>query len=143
MSETNHNLPIVMLELSSAGAVAFRQNTGSGWVGTGKPFKASRPITVTLQPGDMVLRGPVRPLHAGLTKGSSDIIGWLETVVTPEMIGQHIAVFVAAEVKAARKKATPEQKNFIDKVLEAGGIAGVARDATDAVRMIQAFHDRF
>jgi len=52
--------------------------------------------------------------------------------VTPEMVGTEIAVFAAVEVKAARGKATEQQKAFIEHIRNAGGIAGVARSVDEA-----------
>ena len=68
----------------------------------------------------------------GLCKGSSDLIGWKSIVITPEMIGQRVAVFLAVEVKRPKKNPTPEQTNFLERVAAAGGIAGVARSVEDA-----------
>jgi hypothetical protein len=61
----------------------------------------------------------------GLCKGSSDLIGWTEVEITPEMVGQKLAVFTAVEVKKKGKKPTKEQKQFIKIVSDAGGIAKV------------------
>jgi hypothetical protein len=69
----------------------------------------------------------------GLCKGSSDLIGWKSIVITPEMIGQRVAVFTAVEVKAPGRKATPEQTNFLERVKEHGGLAGIARSVQDAL----------
>ncbi len=139
MSETTNNLPRVMLSLSRAGAYVFRQNTGMAWAGSGPLFKAARRMLVQLKEGDVVLRAPVRPIRAGLTKGSSDVIGWKPIEITPDMVGSKVAVFVAVEVKGKTGRATPEQKNFLKTVHEAGGIAGVARDEGDVESILQLF----
>ena len=73
-----------------------------------------------------------RYVDFGLCVGSSDLIGYRSTVVTPEMIGQRIAVFVAIEVKDAWNKTTPTQQAFIDRVQMDGGIAGVCRSVSEA-----------
>lgn len=64
--------------------------------------------------------------------GGSDLIGYRKVTVTPEMVGTEIAVFAAVEVKAARGKATAQQKAFIEHIRNAGGIAGVARSVDEA-----------
>lgn len=64
----------------------------------------------------------------GLCVGSSDVIGWLPVVVTPEMVGQTVAVFVAFETKMGVRRATDEQAKFLRAVAGAGGIAAVIRD---------------
>lgn len=103
---------LIRLELSeSTEAKIFRNNTGS------------------LKQGN-------RTVHFGLCRGSSDLIGWTPTVITPEMVGQTVAVFTAIEVKTPKGRATKEQKNFIDQVKNAGGIAGIARSAEDAKNII-------
>ena len=127
MSETKKELPEIMLALSRAGIIPFRNNTGMGWVGAGKP--------VRLANGDMLLKNPVRPLHAGLTRGSSDIIGLTEVTITPDMVGQKIAVFTAIEVKTKTGKASEEQLNFIKIVTEMGGFSGVAKTPEDALKI--------
>ena len=126
-----------MLELSNLGATAFRNNTGVGWVGTGAPLRITRPMNVLLQPGDVVLRGPVRPLHAGLVKGSSDIIGWMSRTITPDIVGMTIAQFTAVECKNKNGRLTQEQRTFLDNVEAAGGIAGEARSPEDAREILR------
>lgn len=119
----------VRLAASKAGATLFRQNVGQGWIG--RSFKATDQQTVHLEPGDVVIR-QARPLHAGLVKGSSDLIGWTPVRITPDMVGRLFALFTAIEVKAARGRVRPEQSTFLGNVTEAGGIGIVARCAEDA-----------
>jgi VRR-NUC domain. len=64
--------------------------------------------------------------------GGSDLIGYRRVRVTPEMVGQEIAQFAAVEVKTPRGRVRPEQQQFIDHVLSAGGIAGIARSVDEA-----------
>lgn len=72
-----------------------------------------------------------RLVRYGLCPGSSDLIGLRQVVVTPDMVGQTLAVFTAIEVKD-RGRPTPEQQAFITMVQQAGGLAGVARSVDDA-----------
>lgn len=72
-----------------------------------------------------------RLVRYGLCKGSSDLIGWRTVTVTPDMVGQQLAVFAAVEVKD-RGAPTPEQLHFIAQVKAAGGLAGVARTVAEA-----------
>lgn len=72
----------------------------------------------------------------GLCPGSADLIGYRSVVVTPDMVGQTLAVFAAVEVKAARGRPTPEQTAFLEHVTAAGGIAGIARSVEDAERIL-------
>lgn len=124
-----------LLEYTRVGSRLFRNNTGMAWTGK-REGPVKRTMQVILQPGDMVLRR-ARPFHSGFPKGSSDLIGWTQVQITPDMVGKHVAVFTAAEVKTGKLKATVEQKAFIRTVNEAGGIGVVARklkDLFDAAR---------
>ena len=64
--------------------------------------------------------------------GGSDLIGYRKVTVTPEMVGQDVAVFAAVEVKTARGRVKAEQQRFIDHIRNAGGIAGIARSVDEA-----------
>jgi len=76
-----------------------------------------------------------RLVKFGLCKGSSDLIGFRSITITPDMVGQKIAVFSAIEVKD-KGKATVEQKNFINIINNAGGYAGVAKSVNDAKKIL-------
>jgi len=73
-----------------------------------------------------------RPVQFGLARGSADLIGWRTLVVTPDMVGQRIAVFTSVEVKTPTGRLTPAQHAWLGAVRAAGGIAGVARSVADA-----------
>lgn len=107
--------------------ILFRNNTGMGWTGE----------VTRYADGSILIRKP-RPLHAGLIKGSSDLIGWTEVEITPEMVGKRVAMFTAIEAKAEKGKATAEQLQFIARVNEAGGIAGIARSPEDVSTIVNA-----
>jgi hypothetical protein len=79
-----------------------------------------------------------RPVSFGLCKGSADLIGWRTVTVTPDMVGQQVAVFASIEVKSATGRIRPEQQQWLDVVQAAGGIAGVARSVEDAERLLTA-----
>ena len=64
--------------------------------------------------------------------GASDWIGYRTVTVTPDMVGQRLAVFVAVEAKRPGKGADKHQQEFIDEVLAAGGLAGCAHSAHEA-----------
>ena len=100
----------------------FRNNVGTGWQGQ----------VVSKELGAIVLQN-ARPLHAGLCVGSSDLIGWKSVTITPDMVGQQVAVFVAAEVKTATGRLTGEQQNFLNKVRDAGGLAVVIRSENQEI----------
>ena len=74
----------------------FRNNTGRGWVGK------------TNHKNGNVFIENARPLNAGLTKGSSDLIGWTSIEITPDMVGKKVAIFTAIEAKTGRQKPKKE-----------------------------------
>ena len=123
----------IQLKLSPK-TILFRNNVGFGWVG--KSFMAQKPTPTTLQKGDVVIRA-ARPLHAGLSLGSSDTIGFTEITVTPEMVGKKIGVFTAIEMKTGKLQLTKEQLQFLNSVKNRGGIGGVARSVEDAELIIK------
>jgi hypothetical protein len=79
-----------------------------------------------------------RPVSFGLCKGSADLIGWTTRTITQEMVGSQVAVFTSIEVKAASGRLRPEQRQWLDAVQAAGGVAGVARSVEDALRITTA-----
>lgn len=72
-----------------------------------------------------------RWLSSGLCRGSSDLIGWRTITITPEMVGQPFAQFVAVECKSEKGTLTPEQQNFLDRVTVSGGHAVLAKSPSD------------
>jgi hypothetical protein len=77
-----------------------------------------------------------RLVRYGLCTGSSDLIGWHTVTITPDMVGQQVAVFTAIEVKD-KGRPTAEQLQFIDVVRAAGGRAGVARSVAEAEAILE------
>ena len=76
-----------------------------------------------------------RPVQFGLAVGSADLIGWTTRTITPDMVGQQVAVFTSIEVKSSTGRLRPEQRQWLEAVQAAGGIAGVARSVEDAARL--------
>ena len=82
-----------------------------------------------------------RPVSFGLCKGSADLIGYRTITITPDMVGQQVAVFLSIEVKTPTGRIRPEQQQWLDMVQSAGGIAGVARSVEDAKALLAAQPD--
>jgi hypothetical protein len=78
-----------------------------------------------------------RLVQFGLARGSADLIGWRTVVITPNMVGQRIAVFTSLEIKTPTGRLAPAQRHWLQAVHQAGGIAGVARSVSDALRIIE------
>lgn len=80
-----------------------------------------------------------RFIRFGLCPGSSDLIGFTSITITPDMVGQTIALFTSIEIKTPSGRVTPEQQSFLDFVQRSGGRAGVARSVQDANNIISGF----
>lgn len=119
----------LMLFLSRAGAVLFRNNVGKSWISSN---------FVELGNGDVLVKN-ARRFHSGLVDGSLDLVGWYSIIITPDMVGSKIAVFTAIDSKHSdggnRKK--KNQLNFIYQVNEAGGIAGFASSEEEAMQVLE------
>lgn len=105
----------------------FRANVGQAWTGS----RAER------LPGNRVLIHDARPFTTGLPPGFSDLFGLVPVVITPDMVGQRVAVFAAIEVKGDRGRVTERQAAFLRAVNDNGGRAGVARSAQDALEIVE------
>ena len=77
-----------------------------------------------------------RWIETGLTKGASDLIGWRCVIITPAMVGQRLAQFVAIECKTGRREPTEQQEKFLAAVSRWGGAAGVARRIEDVQQIV-------
>ena len=73
----------------------------------------------------------------GLARGSADLIGWRTITITPDMVGQQLAVFTSIEVKTPTGRIRQEQQAWLDTVQTAGGIAGIARSIRDANEILR------
>jgi hypothetical protein len=128
MSNPETNLSnSIRLALGSVPTVRlFRNNVGTGWTGSKVIHHADGSVTIK----------DARPLHAGLAKGSADLIGWRTMPITAEMVGGTVAVFTSIEVKGRLGRVTADQQNWRDQVERCGGIAGVCRSVADAESII-------
>lgn len=73
-----------------------------------------------------------RFVRFGLCKGSSDLIGLRSLEVTPEMVGQRLAQFVALEVKTGSGTVSTDQRAFLQLVQQLGGLGAVCRSIEEA-----------
>jgi hypothetical protein len=78
-----------------------------------------------------------RFVQFGLHPGSADLIGWKSITITPEMVGQRVAVFTSIEVKTPTGKVRDDQINWQHQVAAAGGIASVVRDEEAALATLK------
>lgn len=111
----------IMLALSEAGCVVWRNNTGQAWLGR-----------VIHQAGNQVTLADAHKMPYGLCVGSADIIG-----IAPD------GKFLAVEVKLPKRpgkqagRVSREQAAFIEGVQEAKAVAGIARSVNDALELIR------
>lgn len=139
-ASTDH-MKRIMLALAAGGATTFRNNVAVGVVSSTITWIKGGVQTVTVRPGDAVVRG-ARVLHAGLFEGSADLIGWTPVVITPDMVGKTVAVFTSVEAKSGSGRLESNQETWMRNVLLAGGIAGEGRDPEAAVRLLREFKGR-
>lgn len=76
---------LVRLEAPHAGVRLWRNNVGVLRDETG------RPVRYGLANDTAALNGRIK---------SGDLIGWRKTLITPEFVGHHVAVFISRECKA-------------------------------------------
>ena len=104
----------------------FRNVVAVGW--HGRVVEHSRDRMVILNPF---------PIHAGLHKGSADIIGVKSVAIN----GGHIGTFVSMEVKTPGARTSPahlaEQDNWRAVILGMGGIAGYVSSEEDARKLLK------
>ena len=92
----------------------FRINAGMGWAGK----------VIRRTPDTLILSKP-RPLHAA-PEGWPDLAGWTEVEITPDMVGQTVAVFTGVEVKVTGRL-SKAQSAFRDIITGMGGLFRVDR----------------
>ena len=132
MAKEKSLLNDILLQAGSLKAILFRNNIAFSWAGRvvkDRPTPNGRNVELV----------DARPIKSGLVKGSSDLVGWTEVEITQEMIGRKVAVFTAIEAKTPSMRVSKAQTNFIRRLTDAGGIAGIARSAEDAAKLIQEY----
>lgn len=107
----------------------FRANVGRGWTGEVQRMNLT-PGTNTI-----VISNP-RPFNTGLPVGFPDLFGLVPVTITPDMVGQQIAVFVAVEVKQKTGRISAKQKDMLVFLQQQGARAGIARSVDDAARIL-------
>lgn len=115
MNEETKLMRRIMLDLTAAGCLVFRNECAGAYVGK-VIHKDSRIVTLA----------NAQLMTFGLAVGSADIIG----------IHKPTGRFLAFEVKTAKGKPTKEQLNFIEQVRSANGIAGIVRSTQDALDLL-------
>lgn len=107
----------------------FRANVGRGWTG-----EVQR-MNLTPRMNTLVISNP-RPFHTGLPTGFPDLFGFVPITITPDMVGQQVAVFAAVEVKQKTGRISAKQRDMLAFLQSQGARAGVARSVIDAARIL-------
>lgn len=124
MTQESALLARIRLACSRGNVRLFRNNVALAYVGR---VVSRTSMRITLENW--------RPLHAGLFKGSSDLVGWKTVTITPEMVGIQIAIFTSLETKV-KTVTSIEQRDWLAAVIAAGGIAAVVRSVEEAERVL-------
>jgi hypothetical protein len=103
----------------------FRVNVGQAWTGS----------RVDKLPGGRVLIHDARPFTTGVPPGFGDTFGLATRIITGDMIGQKVGVYIAGEVKAGAR-VTDKQANYLRAVNDNGGAADVWRSVSDALATV-------
>lgn len=126
MKHSNMLAKVMMAASKLFGARLFKNQVGCAYTGQ-----------TALMHGRKVLFDP-RIVRYGLCVGSSDLIGFKSVKIEQPMVGKIVAVFLSVEIKTdGYDKVTKEQQNWIDKVNNAGGIAGVVKTEQDAQVLLE------
>jgi hypothetical protein len=97
----------------------FRINAGMGW--TAPPKRTA--IKRESDGSTTVIMKNAFPFH-GAPKGWPDLCGWETVEITPDMVGQRVAVFRFDEIKQTGRL-SKEQSLMIDALRSMGGFANV------------------
>lgn len=130
----------ILLKATRLGHRIFRNNTAKGWAG--KSYKFTRHQVINVEPGDVIVKKGY-PIEAGLVKGSSDLIGWTNVIVTDQMVGSALPVFTAIEVKYGSTRTTKDQMIFIDNIKNMNGIAGIVYNEEDYTKELELWLKNF
>lgn len=113
--------------LSTGDVRLWRNNIGQGYQGQ---IVKKTLHTITL--------AQYRHIHFGIPGvGGSDLLGLKSVVITPDMIGQRLAIFAAIEGKSASGRAGPRQLTFLNQLSNLGCLTGIARSIEDAQQILK------
>ena len=87
--------------------------------------------------GQVILPNGGRLTYGVGPNGASDFIGYTRLTITQDMVGCIVAQFTAVESKRPGERATDEQAEFIERVEQDGGWAGVAHSGEEAVAILR------
>jgi hypothetical protein len=115
MGEKEHEIADAYLRGLQPNQRRFRIVSSLAWVGQAKRLKN----------GLVVIKGGV-PVRTA-PEGFFDLCGWNEIVVTPDMVGKKIAVFVGAEIKSEHDRLSKFQRLLGECLEKMGGVWEIIR----------------
>ncbi len=135
MKESNlHRL--IMRELSRDDTRLFRNHVGHAlMVRHASPAMRSKIIEACISLAER-MGGSAARTTFGLCDDSGDLIGWDSKIVTPQMVGERIAIFASIEVKTDKGRPTDGQNQWANVVRIFGGKSGIARSVDEAREII-------
>jgi len=100
----------------------WRINSGMAWAGK-----------IISRVGGIAKLANAHPFF-GAPKGFPDMIGFDSIIISPEMVGKRVAVFVGSELKATKNdKLKKDQVNFKNLLVKMGGIHRLHRPGGEVV----------
>ncbi len=126
----------IQLALSTEHSRLWRNTVGEAWLG--------RDFTIV---NGKLARGNAYRIRYGLGPGSSDLVGPVSVLITPDMVGRRVAVFAGIETKRPadrsagkrRGRTSEAQGQFIEVLQSLGGIGGVATSVEEAIEIVNSF----
>lgn len=116
----------IQLAIGSGDSRVWNNPVGEAWAGR----------LLSHKNGIARIQGAYRVTY-GLSVGSPDLIGLVRRVITPDMVGRTVALFLGVEVKTATGRVRPEQVRFGSMLTDMGALYGVARSVEDAERLVR------
>ena len=130
-----------LLRAAKLGARLLRTNSGRAWI-SGMGPKGVKKLTDgsvhILQPRSIGLGMCLA--NGDTVPGLSDHNGYVIKTIKPEWVGRRVAVYLASEEKRQRGgRATDDQKSFVLRVRDDGGIGLIVNDAETAAAELEAW----
>lgn len=141
MSLENETQKQIWAKLSRLGGRFFRINTGKAWLSNLGPRGCVKTPQGTLikQPRTIALGFALA--NGDPVVGTLDLQGYIKVEITPEMVGKTFAVYSCFDAKRSEGgKKTKEQQETIDRVTDAGGIAGFANSPEEAELVVKQWY---
>ena len=118
---------------NDADATLWRNNVGTGWQGEVKRIPKQKAI---------LIKNP-RLITFGVGgEGASDLVGLTVVEVTPDMIGEKIAVFTSVECKTLTGRMLLRQKDWANVMGRAGALYVKAQHCRDVLEMLEIIRSR-